>query len=74
MLPSYTMKTRNLVITASIIILGIYDFMVTIWGGNTGMSISSLMVAVGFKAPFVSFVFGFLAGHFFGYMYQPKQP
>lgn len=55
------------IITATVIALGIYD----LWAVSTGgveSSISRFMQDVGFNAPFVILVFGYLAGHFWGYM------
>lgn len=66
----WSMKTTPLVIFVTFIVLGIYDLATVIFGHGTYGTISAFMVALGFKAPFVVFVCGCCAGHFFFYMTQ----
>lgn len=61
------MTTTALVVTISFITLGIYDLVVVTFFG-TGKSISRFLQGTALRHPFVGFVFGFIAGHLFGYM------
>ncbi len=61
------MTTTGLVIAIAITCLGIYDLYCVLIKG-TGSSISNWLINAGFKSPVIVFVFGFLAGHLFGYM------
>jgi hypothetical protein len=60
------------VVTACIIILGIYDLFAVSFGGEI-TTISWYMQCSGFDAPFVVFTVGFIAGHIFGYL-KPDCP
>lgn len=65
---TFTMPDAGLVVTVVFIIGGLYDlYLVRRYG--TGSSISNFLVKAGFKAPAVTFVFGFVAGHLFGRMH-----
>lgn len=66
---AWSMNTTPLVVFVVIIALGIYDLGCVVFSG-VGSSISAFMVSLGFKAPFTSFVFGCIAGHFFFYMQE----
>jgi hypothetical protein len=61
-----------MIITAAIIILGVYDLFVAFWGGLDS-SISRAMQDAGFKSPTIPFVLGYICGHWFGYM-KPNCP
>lgn len=61
------MTTTALVVTIAFITLGIYDLVVVTFFG-TGRSISRFLQGTALRHPFVGFVFGFIAGHLFGYM------
>lgn len=65
------MSNTHLVITVAVITLGIYDLIVVFRRG-VGSSISRALQVAGFRSPTVVFVFGYLAGHFWGYM--PPEP
>lgn len=58
-------------VTVTMIVIAIYDAIaVTLWGVDG--SISRFLQVTAFKSPALTFAFGFLAGHFFGYMQPPK--
>lgn len=63
----YTMPIAGLVFTVLLGIMGVVDLFFVLFTG-TGTSVSSFLVNVGFNDPVVVFVFGFYAGHLFGYM------
>ena len=63
-----TMKTTATVTTVLVIILGLYDLVVVVFARKDLITVSDFMVNVGFNAPAVVFMIGFLCGHFFGYM------
>ena len=66
------MTLTRMIITAAIIILGIYDLFAVFWGG-VDSTISRVMQDAGMKSPTVSFVLGYICGHILGYM-PPKCP
>lgn len=66
-----TMTTTAVVVTALIIIAGIYDAVMCLFFGLQ-YSISQLMVDLGFRAPFIPFVIGVICGHLFSYMRQSE--
>ena len=61
------MKLTSLIVTITIIGLGIYDLAVVVFSGTPG-TISQFFVDVGFDAPAVVFAIAFTCGHWFGYM------
>lgn len=61
------MTRTAFVVTACVIILGIYDLYAVSTEGMTS-SISRYMQNAGFDAPFIVFTIGFICGHIFGYM------
>lgn len=63
----FTMSLTGLVITISVVTLGIFDLTMVFVNG-TGSSISDWLVSHGFHAPVMVFAFGFVAGHLFGNM------
>lgn len=67
-----TMKTTALVVTILVIVLGIYDAIAVAYGVITGqkiaVTVSSYLIHVGFEAPMVVFMVGFVSGHLFGYV------
>lgn len=65
------MTRTAMIVTAGVIILGIYDLVVVSLGGVES-SVSRFMQDSGFKAPAVVFAVGFICGHIFGYM-PPKE-
>jgi len=66
------MSTTGLIITISVIVIGIYDLVVVLSSG-TGSSISQVLVNAGFSAPVMVFSFGFVMGHLFGNMRPTKK-
>ena len=60
------MSLTRLVITATIIMLGIYDLVMVATGGVEA-SISRYLSSFG-SYPFVVFTFGYIMGHVFGWM------
>lgn len=64
------MKKTAAIVTACVIILGIYDLYAVATGG-VETSISRFMQAAGLDAPWIVFTTGFICGHIFGYM-PPK--
>lgn len=65
--PKFTMSTAGLLVTILVITAGIVDLGFVCFGG-VGSSISSFLVGVGFKAPMVVFMTGYICGHLFGSM------
>jgi hypothetical protein len=61
------MTKTAMIVTASVILLAIYDLYAVVTGG-TNSSISRFMQDAGFDAPAIVFTCGFIAGHIFGYM------
>jgi hypothetical protein len=55
------------VVTAAVILIGIYDLYAVSTGG-VETSVSRYMQDVGLDAPFIVFTIGFICGHIFGYM------
>lgn len=66
------MKLTSLVVTILIITLGIYDLVMVVFGG-VDSSVSRFLNTTAFKHPVITFTFGFVCGHLFGYMQPPKQ-
>ncbi len=66
------MTLTKMIITAAIIILGVYDLFAAFWGG-VDSTISRVMQDAGFRSPTIPFVLGYIAGHVLGYM-PPKCP
>jgi len=66
------MTLTKMIITAAIIILGVYDLFAAFWGG-VDITISRVMQDAGFSHPFVAFVVGGICSHFWMYM-PPKCP
>ena len=67
------MTKTSLIVTIAVITLGIYDLCVVTFGGGVEQSISRFLQDSALRHPFVSFTFGFICGHLFGYM-QPSPP
>jgi len=65
------MTRTALVVTTCVIALGIYDLTVVAIGG-VDESISRFLQNSAFGSPLISFTFGFICGHLFGYM-KPKR-
>jgi hypothetical protein len=67
-----SMKTTALVVTILVIVLGIYDAIAVAYGVITGqkiaVTVSSYLIHIGFNAPMVVFMVGFVCGHLFGYV------
>lgn len=64
------MKFTGLVLTVMFIIAGIFDLYM-LYAHGLSYTISYTLQTAALEAPLVVFVFGFLAGHIFGYM-KPK--
>lgn len=62
------MTKTALVVTIAVITLGIYDLVVVVFFGGVEQSISRFLQDTAFEAPVVTFTFGFICGHVFGYM------
>ena len=71
--PNWSMKTTPMVVLALLIVAGLYDLGVVVFGGTSG-TISAFMVKLGFTSPFIPFVIGVLCGHFFFYMFPVSNP
>ena len=70
-MPKGVEHTRTaMIVTACVIILGIYDLIAVATGGVVS-SISRFLQDAGFRAPALVFSIGFICGHIFGYM-PPK--
>lgn len=67
------MTTTALVTTTAVIALGIYDLIAVFFAGDESISISRFLINVGFHAPAVVFMVGFVCGHVFGYAKPIKQ-
>lgn len=67
------METTALVVTMGILFLGIYDFIVVVFKGGVGTSVSRFLQRTALKSPLVAFTFGFCSGHLFGYL-KPECP
>lgn len=68
-----TIQTTALVVGILFIIAGLYDFYaVTV--GDVDVSISQFLQFSAFKAPFIVFAFGFIAGHLFFYLRSTPNP
>jgi hypothetical protein len=66
------MKRTALLVTTLVIILGIYD-LVTVVVGGVDESVSRFLQRTAFGSPLISFTFGFICGHIFGYMKPEPQ-
>ena len=64
------MTKTAIVVTATVIALGIYDLYAFASGGVTS-TISRFMQEAGLNTPVIVFSVGFICGHIFGYM-PPK--
>lgn len=64
------MTKTAMIVTASVIALGIYDLLAVATDGVES-SISRFMQNSGIQAPWIVFTVGFICGHIFGYM-PPK--
>lgn len=64
----YTMTGVGLVLTIGFLGYAIYDLILVVFFGKAS-TISQFMIAVGFKAPFIVFTFGYVAGHLWSSMY-----
>lgn len=75
---NYVMLPALLFVTIGVIVAGIYDLVlvaVSWWKGEkVSRSISNMMISVGFTAVFTVYVWGFVSGHLFGYMYPEHCP
>ena len=63
------MTKTSLIVTGTIIALGIYDLAAVAFGG-VDSSISRFMQHVGGECPFVIFTVGYICGHLFGMLKQ----
>jgi TRAP-type uncharacterized transport system fused permease subunit len=61
------MSRTAILVTTCVIILGIYDLVVVATNG-IDQSISRFLQETAFGSPLITFAFGFIAGHIFGYM------
>lgn len=61
------MTLTAMIVVGAIIALAIYDLLVVSCGGLQ-YSISRYLQNSALKSPFISFAFGFVCGHIFGYM------
>ncbi len=70
------MTITALIVTSTIIFLGIYDLVVVVIGMVTGKStsysVSHFLVNIGFTSPMVVFTIGYICGHLTGYMKPVK--
>lgn len=72
------MGIAGLCVTVAVIALGVIDLALVIYGyvnqKTTESTISNFLIQLGFRSPFTVFVFGYVAGHLFGYMYPASCP
>lgn len=72
------MSITGLLVTILVIVAGIYDLGVVVYGYWTGKStttsVSNFLIKAGLKSPFLVFSFGFVFGHLFGVMYPETCP
>jgi hypothetical protein len=61
------MTRTAILVTGAVITLGIYDLVIVATNG-VDQSISRFLQDTAFGSPLITFVFGFVAGHIFGYM------
>ena len=61
------MTLTALVVTTGIIALGIFDFAMVSFGRGDKLSVSRFLQPMR-KYPFIIFVFGYIAGHLWGFM------
>jgi len=66
------MSKTSVVVTGTVIALGIYDLYAYSIGG-VELSISRFMQDAGLNSPFIVFTVGFICGHIFGYMPPRKK-
>ena len=66
------MTLTKKIITGIVIALGIYDLWAVSFGGM-GSTVSHFLQVTGFQAPVVVFVFGYIAGHIWGF-FPPTCP
>lgn len=66
------MTKTSMIVTGTIITLGIYDLYAVNFGG-VDTSISRFLQNSALDAPLIAFCFGFICGHIFGYL-KPKCP
>lgn len=75
---TYLMSVTGLVVAVGIIILGIYDLSVVVYGMLTGKktsySVSAFLIRAGLESRMIVFAFAFVCGHLFGYMYPDSCP
>lgn len=64
----YTMTGVGLVLVIGFIALALYDFVLVVFFGKSS-TVSQFLIAIGFKAPTIVFIFGYLGGHLFSSMY-----
>jgi len=67
------MSTTGIIVTGCFIFLGIYDLIVVMRSG-VSCSVSRFLQRSALKSPLVTFAFGFVAGHLFGYMAPECEP
>jgi hypothetical protein len=63
------MTKTSMIVTGTIIALGIYDLTVVAFGG-VDSSVSRFFQNAGFQSPFIAFTVGYICGHFWGFMAQ----
>jgi TRAP-type uncharacterized transport system fused permease subunit len=61
------MSRTAILVTGAVITLGIYDLAIVATNG-IDQSISRFLQDTAFGSPLITFVFGFVCGHIFGYM------
>lgn len=61
------MSRTAILVTGAVITLGIYDLVIVATNG-VNQSISRFLQDTAFGSPLITFTFGFVAGHVFGYM------
>lgn len=53
--------------TTLVIVLGIYDLVMILIGPGASLTVSRFLINIGFQAPAVVFMVGFVCGHVWGY-------
>lgn len=68
------MKPAALITTILVITIGLVDLGFVVFGDGTSTTVSQFLINIGFKAPLVVFMVGFVCGHVFGWMKPEYKP
>jgi hypothetical protein len=65
------MNTMELLITIVVITIGAVDFVIVLLNRGADNTLSALLRKTPLRHPLISFTFGYICGHVFGYMKEP---